>query len=560
MDLREYITPLWRWWWLLVAATLVAAISSIIAVSQQPPIYQARASLLIGQAINNPNPTANDLWLSQQLAQTYSDVAKRQPVREATMAALGLTWLPEYTARPLPNNQLIELTVIDTSPERAMVVAQELATQLVRLSPTGGGQQGELERQGFIARQLDDLETQIEATNSEIQVRQAELGALISARQIADTQAQVAALQNKLATLQSNYAALLASTSQGAINTLSILEPATLPTTPVGPNRPITVLTAAAIGFVLAAGAAYLLEYLDRSLKSPDEVAKVLGLPLIGFIAEMNSDSKLDEGAIVLQQPRAPIAESFRVLRTNLEFAAVDGPLHTILISSPGAGEGKTTVAANLAAVMAQSKKRVVLIDCDMRRPRVHKQLGIPNNRGLSDVFRGQAEIKNVIRPWKNNFAVITSGSLPPNPAELLASEKMTEILEKLKAYTDIVIIDSPPSLVTDASLLAAKVDGVVLVVQPGRTEAEPARAMGEQLKRAGARVVGVVLNNIPIGRGYDYYYGGYHYYHYTPYYGERENSEDGSGDLLLNWFRWLSELLSRIKVPLPVPGVGKET
>jgi uncharacterized protein involved in exopolysaccharide biosynthesis len=195
MDLREYINPLRRWWWLLVAATLVATISSVIAVSQQPPIYQARTSLLIGQAINNPNPNSNDLWLSQQLAQTYSDVAKRQPVPSATMAALGLSWLPEYTVRPLPNSQLIELTVTDTSPERAVVVAQELANQLIRLSPTSGGQQGEVDRQGFIARQLDDLETQIEATSAEIQARQAELGALISARQIADAQAQVAALQ-----------------------------------------------------------------------------------------------------------------------------------------------------------------------------------------------------------------------------------------------------------------------------------------------------------------------------------------------------------------------------
>jgi polysaccharide biosynthesis transport protein len=154
---------------------------------------------------------------------------------------------------------------------------------------------------------------------------------------------------------------------------------------------------------------------------------------------------------------------------------------------------------------------------------------------------------------------VITSGSLPPNPAELLASEKMAEILETLKAYTDVVIIDSPPFLVTDASLLAAKVDGVVLVVQPGRTEAAPARAMSEQMQRAGARVVGVVLNNIPTGHGYGYYYGGYHHYGYAPY-GERVKRESGSEELLLSWLRRLIELPGRIKAPTPVPGVGKKT
>lgn len=519
MDLRDYLIPLRRWWWLLLASTLVATVSSVIAVSQQPPIYQARTSLLIGQAISNPNPDSNDLWLSQQLAQTYSEVAQREPVQDATMAALGLDWLPEYTARPLPNSQIIELTVTDTSPERAMVVAQELANQVIRLSPTSGDQQGEQERQSFVSQQLDDLEAQIDTTNDEIEAKQTELGNLVSARQIADTQAQVAALQAKLTTLQSNYASLLANTRQGAINALSVLEPATLPTAPIGPNRPLTVLTAAAIGFVLAAGAAYLLEYLDRSLKSPEDVERQLQLPLIGFISEMAADKHVEEGSVVLQQPRSPTAESFRVLRTNLEFASVDAPLRTILVSSPSAAEGKTTVATNLAAVMAQGNKRVVLVDCDLRRPRVHRQLGLTNNRGLSDVFLGQLDLREVILPWRKRFAVITSGSLPPNPAELLASEKMAQVLEQLEQFADIVIIDSPPFVVSDAQVLAAKVDGVVMVVQPGKTPTDAAQAMVEQLHRAGARVVGVVLNRIPRrGGSYYYYYGKYRYnYDYEP-------------------------------------------
>jgi polysaccharide biosynthesis transport protein len=215
-------------------------------------------------------------------------------------------------------------------------------------------------------------------------------------------------------------------------------------------------------------------------------------------------------------------------------------------------------VAANLAAVIAQSNKRVVLLDCDLRRPRVHKQLGMTNNHGLSDIFRGHAEIKDVIRAWKSNFAVITSGSLPPNPAELLASEKMDEILEMLKAHGDVVIIDSPPFLVTDATLLAAKVDGVVLVVRPGHTEAAPARALGEQMQRAGARVVGVVLNNIPMKGGYGYYYGGHHNYHYAPYYyGERQEGESERQGRLSSRFSRLANLLGRKKAP--ASSIGEE-
>ncbi len=528
MELRDYITPLRKWWWLIVASTLVATVSSLFAVNQQPSIYQTRTTLLIGQGISNPNPTGSDFYLGQQLAQSYSEVAKREPVQDATMAALGLNWLPEYTARTLSNGQLIELAVTDTSPERAMIVARELAHQLVLLSPANASQQEDIERQTFIDSQLDALEEQIEATNTEIETKQAELGNLFSARQIADTQAQVTALQSKLNTLQSNYASLLASSKEGALNTLNVLEPATLPTVPVGPDKPMTILTAAAIGFVLAAGAAYLLEYLDRSIKSPDEVVRLLDVPLIGFIGEMSSDKNIDEGAIVTRQPRAPVAESFRALRTNLEFAGVDVPMNTILISSPGAGEGKTTVAVNLAAVIAQSDKRVILVDCDLRRPRVHKQLAMSNNRGISDVFIGNTSLKEVIRPWKNNFAVITSGALPPNPAELLGSEKMSEILTTLQEHADIVLLDAPPFLVTDPTLLAAKTDGAVMVIQPGKTLADPAVAMREQLDRAGARIVGAVLNRIPISRGYGYYYGGYRNYNYTPYHYGGEEEQDG--------------------------------
>ena len=516
MELKQYIVPLQKWWWLLLAATGVAMIASFAAVSTQPPIYQARTTLIIGQAINNPNTTGNEFWLGQQLAQTYADVAGREPVRQATMEALGLDWLPEYTARTLPNSQLVEIAVTDTSPERAMVVARELAKQVILRSPTNS-QQEDGERQAFVNEQLNSLETQIEATTEELEAKQAELATLFSARQIADTQVQVAALEEKLNTLQANYAALLANTTQGAINTLGVFEDATLPTTPIGPNVGMTVLTAGAIGFLLAAAAAFLLEYLDNSIKTPEDIDRIMELPVIGYITDSSSISGKEEGLIVAEQPRSPITESFRTLRTNLEFAGVDKTLKTILVTSPSPSEGKTTIAANLAAVMAQGNKRVILLDADLRRPRVHQQLALSNRRGLSDLFRGETELRSVIRSWNRGFAVITSGSLPPNPTEVLGSERMSQLLEQLKQFADVVVIDSPPSLVTDASVLAAKVDGVILVIRPGHTQVGAARVTQEHLSRVGARVVGVVLNRVP--RKGDFYYGGYQYYNAPSYY-----------------------------------------
>ncbi len=515
MELKQYILPLRKWWWLIFLATLVAGVSSYFVVSRQPPLYQARTTLIIGQAFNNPNPTGNEFYLGQQLVQTYTDVAKRDSVKQGAMEALGLTWLPEYSVGAVPNSQLLEIVVIDTNPARATAVAQELANQVILRSPTNSKQEDN-ERQIFIDEQLQDLEIQIRATKNEIEVKQAELATMFSARQIADTQTQIDALDAKLDTLQANYAALLSNTREGAINTLSIFEAATVPTEPVGPDVVVTVATAAATGFILAAAAAYLLEYLDNSLKTPEDIRRVLDLPVIGYIGNLASSE--ERGVVVADQPRSPVAESFRSLRTNLEFAEVDRPLRTILVTSPGPNEGKTTVATNLAAVIAQGHKRVVLMDADLRRPSVHKRLGISNRRGLSDIFRGTLDLRDVIRPWHNSFAVVTSGSLPPNPAELLGSAKMSQLLSQLEQYTDMVVLDSPPIVVTDAPVLASKVDGVVMVVRPGHTPIDAAKAMLEQLNRAGARVVGVVMNRVP--RRSAYYYS---YELYAPYYSHED-------------------------------------
>ncbi|RPJ38047.1 MAG: polysaccharide biosynthesis tyrosine autokinase, partial [Chloroflexi bacterium] len=188
----------------------------------------------------------------------------------------------------------------------------------------------------------------------------------------------------------------------------------------------------------------------------------------------------------------------------------------SLLVTSPGPAEGKTTVATNLAAIFSQASKRVALVDGDLRRPHIHSMFGMSNRDGLSNLFRNQASPHSVSRSKVDlpQLMIITSGSLPPNPAELLGSERMEQILKDLHSLADIVLIDTPPSVVADAQVLAAKVDAVIMVIQPGKTHAEAARVTLETFKRAGARVVGVVLNRIPRNR--NYYYGGYQYY--SPY------------------------------------------
>jgi capsular exopolysaccharide synthesis family protein len=514
MEIKKYTYPLIRWWWLLLTATLVAGIFSFLATLQQPPLYQSKTTLMIGRAIENPNPDSNEFWMSQQLATTYADIAKRELIRDSTMKALGMNWLPEYDANALPNSQLIEISVVDTIPERAQAVANELANQLIQSSPTGAQQAQN--QQEFIAQQLEDIKTQIQETNDEIRKRQDELAGMDSARQITDTQNQITALQGKLSTLQNNYAALFSLTSQGAVNTLNVIEPAGLPTWPIGPGRIVTILMAAAIGLVLACVAAYVIEYLDDTIRRPEDVKRIFQAPVLGYIPDMDGDEKPGEGLYVAKNPRHPVVDAYRSLRTNLEFAGVDEPIRTLLISSSDPQVGKTSLACNLAVVMAQGEKRVILVDCDFRRPRVHEFFGVSNNHGLSDVFLNWSKVEDVLKEsGERKLEIITAGTLPPNPAELISSKRMGEILNRLVEMADVVVIDAPPFIVPDAAVLSAKADGVLLVVRPGFTHEAAARGMMEQVRRAGARVVGIALSRIK--RNQAYYFGSEAYT--SPYY-----------------------------------------
>ena len=520
MELGVYIKPLIKWWWLLLAATVVALISSFIVTMQQPEVYQSYTKLITGNTIFESNPTSGDLYLNQQLASFYVSIAQGETVRNNAMEALGIDWLPSYTARSVPNTQIIEIIVSDTIPERAQVVANALANALIQQTPTNTQQQQA--RGEFIDSQLNQLEQDITATQDEIAKKEEELGGLFSARQIADTQAAISALNTKLTSLQANYAALLSNSEGGAVNTLTVLEAANLPTQPVGPNKLIIILLSGAIALVISAGAAFLLEYLDDTFKDPDEIYRKLDLPVVGFISAMEKGKY--HGDYVAKHPRSAIAESFRALRTDLEFAAVDKPLKTILVASPGVAAGKTSIAINLAVVIAQGGKKVYLLDADLRKPSVHRSLGLPNRQGLSDAFRKEKDIRDLAQFWQEgNIHVITSGPLPPNPSELLSSRKMDQLLQAIEREADVVIIDGPPFLVTDASILSAKSEGVLLVVRYGHTRRDEAATAVKQLQRTGARILGVVLNQIP--RTGQEKYGVYRYY--AGYYADtREDQE----------------------------------
>jgi capsular exopolysaccharide synthesis family protein len=318
--------------------------------------------------------------------------------------------------------------------------------------------------------------------------------------------------------LLNNLEAIRLARLQNTPNVVPI-ETAVLPTKPVRP-KPVTNISLSAIAGLLLAGAiAFLIEYLDDTIRTPEDVEHILKLPVIGYIGDINTGQGEVVDLHVLKHPRSPVSEAFRSLRTNLEFTNVDRGLKKILVTSSGPGEGKTMIAINLATVIAQGGKRVLLIDADMRRPRIHSVFGISNRVGLSTLFRGNMATRSVMCSVEGleNVFIITSGSLPPNPMELLASAKMDYILQEASQDVDMIIVDSPPSLVADYQVLATKLDGVLMVIQSRYTRADAAFAMLEQLGRVDGNLLGAVMNKIP----YDGFYHGEYYRYYHPNKGE---------------------------------------
>ena len=391
-------------------------------------------------------------------------------------------------------------------------MANELANQLILQSPTAP-QAEEQARQLFISDQLNYLEEKISETQFDISDKQGELAEMVSARQITDTQLAITALQDKLTSLQTNYAGLLASTSSGATNTLSIIDYAATPNSPVGPDVPMVTLLAAAVGFSLAAAGAYLIEFLDDTIRSPDDVARITHLPVIGHIP--NAKELKSHGAnpqLFAKIPNSPSAEAFRSLRTNLEFAGVSGAPRTILIASPGEGQGATMVATQLAASFALAGKRVVLIDANLRQPSLHEFLVIENKLGLSDMLTEDL-VPQVVSQESNNWRLkyITAGKPKENAAELLGSMWLLRALTRLRDQADVAIFIGPSFQVAESFVLASKLEATLLVMRPGGTREGVATTIMEQLERGRANIVGVVLNGLKSSRkstisGYVYY------------------------------------------------------
>ena len=318
------------------------------------------------------------------------------------------------------------------------------------------------------------------------------------------------------------YEALLQRTKETGISgelrtsNIRVVDAAEVPTAPVLPRRQRDLMMAAISGSILALGLVFLFEYLDNRIKSPQEMRAHLGLPFLGMVPAIDAS----QGTLLHTGVPAAFGEAIRAVRTNVLFSSADEGARTLVVTSAGPGEGKSMFSSNLSVSLAQAGQRVLHIDADMRRPRVHEIFEITQEPGLSNLLVGDCKPSEAVRKTAvQNLWILPAGMIPPNPAELLGSRRCTDYFTTLREHFDWVVIDSPPVLaVADASVLSNSATGVVFVVGADQTSRQTAKAAIEQLQSVGARLIGAVLNRADVQRN-PYYYSAYYRKEYSRYY-----------------------------------------
>lgn len=444
LELKQIVAALRAAWWLPLVGLVVGGGVALGITLLQTPIYASSTQLLVSASgAQSPSQALQASQLAEQRAAAYTRLVAGQDMAERIIASLDLDMTPGEVRREISANAdsvLIDVTVLDPSPQRAQSIAQALGTEFPQ----------------YVA----DLETRGESGPSPIEV--------------------------------------------------TVTDRPAVSGTPASPDPVRNVALGLLAGLVAGIAVTLLRDRLDRSVKDDDTLAELLGAPVIGHVVrddKLEHDHVVDRGTAGGQS-----GENFRQIRNNLQWLNVDRPPKVILLTSPLPSEGKTTIAINLALALVDSGRRVVVIEADLRKPKVTEYLGLVRGVGLTNVLAGSAQHEEVVQAYADrDLWVLAAGPKPPNPGELLGSSQMHSLIEKLRGEYDFVLIDAPPVLpVADVSGLAASVDGLLLSVRHGKTGPEQLRQTATVLQRVKATTLGVIFNMAPEQSSAGY--GGYGY------------------------------------------------
>ncbi len=568
MNLKEISYSFKKWLFILAIGMILGLGGGYLAIRLQTPVYRATAKILVART--QQAKSSDVVYLSdQQLVQTYIELLKTKPIRDAAATKLGIKINPDnVTVEQVVDTQIVQVIVEDKNSEQAAQIANTLIDTLIEQNNQAqSGRYSSYET--ALTTQIDDVKKQITSLQNQIQqINQASIQ-----QQLTEVNANISKIQEQITTLEKEIAQFpvnmtaaqrasqaekqsqldqakslisiyqqiqtnltyIGKPAQSSANrddarisslqltlnlyqelylslinnlqtlqlarfqntpNITIIDPAIPAAEPVRPQPLFYLALAGVAGLILAFGIIVLMIYLDHTLKFDSDIEELLGLPVLSNIPNHKQPVK---GPIVAQHPAAPEARELRTLSSVVSLAVKDKPVQTLMVTSPDRSEGKTTIAANLAAAYSRQGKRILLVDAHFSHPRLDTLLGVNNGSGFADFLHGNTKIapQNYHSEAGSGFLVLPSGAANP-PDEFYQAEKFTSALQELLKQADLIIIDAPPLSNADAALLATQVDGVILVIQSGHTRVEHAVEVTQQLKRMGINILGAVMNRVP--------------------------------------------------------------
>ncbi len=541
VNLKDYINILRRRQGVIILFFITIVLVVTLGSFIMTPIYRAKATLFIDLESPNVLTASGIVEMQSQNYYSYKEYYQSQkeiltslPIAQKVFDDFSLVNLPEYTnakepikkflksvkTEPVRDTRLVELYVENKDPVLAAKIANRIAELFVKrnlyyISKTELLNLLKNEYLKLEARLSEYSKVYKEGHPEMIRLKKelAEVIDKIEKEKKADFNQDYNAVEELL-----NYKYALEGLKA---NNISILAPAEIPTVPVKPKKLLNIALAIIVGIFGGIGLAFLFDYLDDTIRETSDLDRLTNWPFLGSIPQIDGSASTDrdKDIFVHVKPKEPASEAYRSVRTSVLFSATEEhPCRAIVVTSAAPQEGKTTTLCNLGIAMAQNRSRVLLVDADMRNPRLNEVFKKENAKGLSTYLSGQADFNSIVQKTEiDNLSIVSSGIHPPNPSELLASHKMSAFIEEANAKFDFVLFDTPPVLIlTDAVILSSMTDGVVMVVECGKTPKKALPHIYKLFAGVKARVIGIILNKISVHSGnyYHHYYS--HYYKKT--------------------------------------------